>query len=84
MNSFGPEKSDNTAEGVRTRPQPMNDHYIFRRFGAFREGENFKRRVACVGLGLDDPALGVVVAEVGGEREEPGFGVLVRERRERC
>ena len=61
----------------------MNNHYIFRRFGTFWEGENFEWGLVCIGLDLDDPTLGVVMAEVSGEREEPRFGVLGRERRER-
>lgn len=34
-------------------------------------------------LDLDGSTLGVVVAEIGGEREEPGFGVLGGKGRER-
>lgn len=61
----------------------MNDDNILRRFGPFLNGEDFERGVVCVGLGLDDPTLGVVLAKVGRESWEPRFGVLGGERRDR-
>lgn len=40
------------------------------------DSEDFNRWDVRGNLDLDGSALGVVGTEVGGEREEPGFGVL--------
>lgn len=47
------------------------------------DGEDFNGGEVRGNLDLDGSTLGVVGAEVGGEREEPGFGVLWGEGRER-
>lgn len=54
----------------------MYNENIFRRCGTFLDGKDLKGGLVGVGLDFDGAAGGVVEAEGGGEREEPGFGVV--------
>lgn len=72
METAGAKEADDMAEREGAAAQPMHQNHSFPVSRAVFDSEDLDERAARVYLDLDGFALGVMLAEIIGEAEEPG------------